>query len=79
MQGFNFQMFMVVYDHTDYPALPKEKVLAMKKKIMSLHPQYISSPIEFKPVWTNCVGAIYQSLCCWIAKHPPALIDITNA
>lgn len=68
-----------VYGHTDYPALPKEKVLEMKKKIMSLHPQYISSPVEFEPVWTKCVGAINHCAAGLRAKQPLTLIDITNA
>lgn len=45
----------------DKESLPKEKVFALKQKLISLFPQYLSCPLEFEPLWTKCVGAINHS------------------
>ncbi len=47
-----------VYGQKGNAALPKEKVMDLKKKMMSVLPQFISSPLEFEPIWTKCVNAI---------------------
>ena len=46
------------------PHLPREKVAELKSKILSLFPQFLSSPVEFEPtcIWTKCVAAINH--CC---------------
>lgn len=43
----------------DKPPLPKKTVLALKsKKLVSLFPQFISTPLEFEGIWCKCIGAI---------------------
>ena len=66
-----------VYGQKDKDALPKDKVLELKNKILSLHPQFISSPIEFEPVWTKCVGAINHCAAGMRSKQPLTLVDLS--
>ena len=40
------------------PPLPREKVMQLKMKLLSLFPQFLSSPVEFEPMWSKCVAAI---------------------
>ena len=40
------------------PPLPKQNILELKSKLLSLFPQFIASPLEFEPLWSKCVGAI---------------------
>ena len=47
-----------VVGNIDKPALPKDRVQALKSKLMSLHPQFRTAPIEFEPYWSKCIGAI---------------------
>ena len=42
----------------DKPALPKHLVLDLKAKLLSIHPQFRTTPVEFEPFWCKCVGAI---------------------
>ena len=68
-----------VYGHGNHPALPNEKVLDLKKKILSLHPQLISSPIEFETTWSKCVNAINKCASSLQLKEPPRpLGDLSN-
>ena len=67
-----------VHGQKNYPALPKEKVMELKKKIISVHPQFISTPVEFEPIWTKCVNAINHCASSLRSKAPPTLIDLSN-
>ena len=51
-----------VIGYNDKPPLPRDLVLELKRKLLSLHPQFRSTPIEFEPYWSKCVGAINH--CC---------------
>ena len=50
-----------VFGHNDKPPLPRDLVFELKKKLLSLHPQFRSTPIEFEPYWSKCVAAINHS------------------
>ena len=55
----------------DKPPLPKEKVAELKTKMLSLFPQFLSSPVEFEPIWTKCVAAINHCCAGLQEKDPP--------
>ena len=55
----------------DKPPLPREKVAELKSKILSLFPQFLSSPVEFEPIWAKCVAAINHCCAGLRAKDPP--------
>ena len=61
----------------NYPALPKEKVMELKN-ITRVHPQFMSTPVEFEPIWTKCVNAINHCASSLRSKAPPILIDPSN-
>ena len=71
-------MKSTVYGQKDHAALPKDKVMELKKKMLSLHPQLISSPVEFEPIWTRCVNAINHCAASLRCKQPPTLIDLSE-
>ena len=60
--------------HGNLP-LPEDKVKTLKKKILSLHPKYIDTPVEFEPIWTKCVNAINHHASGLRKKSPPVIID----
>lgn len=62
-----------VYGHGSFPPLPKEKVMELKKKILNLYPQFISSPLEFEPTWTKCINVINHCASRLRATNPPSL------
>ena len=47
-----------VYGCHNKPPLPKWELQQLKLKLLSIHPQYLSSPLEFEPLWTKCIGTI---------------------
>ena len=67
-----------VYGHANHSALPKEKVMALKKKMLSLHPQFISCPVDFETTWTKCVNAINHCASKLRAKEQPPLRDLSG-
>ena len=67
-----------VYGHGIHPPLPKDKVMDLKKKMVSLHPHFISSPVEFEPTWTKCVNAINHCASRLRATNPPSLEELAS-
>ena len=51
-----------VFGCNDKPSLPKEVVFEMKRKLLTLHPQFRSTPLEFEVYWAKSIAAINH--CC---------------
>ena len=43
---------------TNKPALPKDRLDDLKKKLISLHPEFRNTPVEFGTHWKGCTDAI---------------------
>ena len=71
-------MKSTLYRQKDHAALPKDKAMELKKNMLSLHPLFISSPVEFEPIWTKCVNAIKHCVASLRCKQPPTLIDLSE-
>ena len=74
--GKNMLRKCTVFGQGSHPALPKDKVMELKKKILSLHPQLLSSPVEFESTWTKCINAINHCGSSLRSKVPPTLGDL---
>ncbi len=59
-----------VYGFSNRESLPKDKVFALKQKLLSLFPQYLSCPVDFEPLWTKSVTAINHCAAGLRAKEP---------
>lgn len=59
-----------VYGQKDHKALPLDKVLELKRKMLSIHLGSVSSEVEFEAVWTKCVNAINHSASALRSKKP---------
>lgn len=57
-----------VYGFNNRAALPKHQVLALKTKLLNIFPQYLSSPVDFEPLWNKCVAAINHCAAGFRAK-----------
>ena len=62
-----------VYGFNNRSALPKDKVLALKTKLLNIFPQYLSSLVDFEPLWNKCVAAINH---CAAGFHAKKVIEI---
>ena len=51
-----------VFGCNNKPSLPKEVVFEMKRKLLALHPQFRSTPLEFEVYWAKSIAAINH--CC---------------
>uniref|UniRef100_A0A1X7UD07 BEN domain-containing protein n=1 Tax=Amphimedon queenslandica TaxID=400682 RepID=A0A1X7UD07_AMPQE len=66
-----------VYGQQSNTPLPEDKVRALKKKILSLHPNYVDTPVEFEPIWTKCVNAINHHA-SGLRKKGTVVINLTE-
>ena len=64
-----------VYGQKGHPPLPRDKVLQLKNKMLSIHLANVSSELEFEAVWTKCVNAINHSASSLRSKRPLAVIN----
>ncbi|XP_019855057.1 PREDICTED: uncharacterized protein LOC109583952 [Amphimedon queenslandica] len=68
-----------VYGQQSNTPLPEDKVRALKKKILSLHPNYVDTPVEFEPIWTNKAYETIRDSGCIALPSQRTLRDYSNA
>ena len=68
-----------IYGQGSHSALPKDKFMELKKKILSLHSQLLSSPVEFESTWTKCINAINHCASGLRSKVAPTLGDLRGS
>ena len=51
-----------VYGYKGLPALPKDSLLQLKNKLLSLHPQFLNTPVEFESYWKTAVDALNYAM-----------------
>lgn len=67
-----------VYGQKDLPPLPRDKVMQLKNKLLSIHLANVSSEVEFEAVWTKCVNAVNHSASSLRSKKPLPLSVLNN-
>ena len=67
-----------VYDQGSHCALRKNKVMELKK-ILSLHPQLLSSLVKFESTWTKCINTINHCASGLRSMVPPTLGDLLGS
>ena len=50
------------YGYKDLPALPKDRLLQLKHKLLSLHPQFLNSPVEFESYWKTAMDSLNHAM-----------------
>ena len=66
-----------VFGFKNLPALPKDRLSQLKQKLSSLHPDLITSPVEFEGYWKKAIDSMNHAM----AKQRSmctAIIDLSN-
>uniref|UniRef100_A0A1X7UIB5 BEN domain-containing protein n=1 Tax=Amphimedon queenslandica TaxID=400682 RepID=A0A1X7UIB5_AMPQE len=71
--GKELQKQCPVYGFNNRAVLLKKSVLALKTKLLNIFPQYLTSPVDFEPLWNKSVAAINH---CEAECHAKKVIEI---